>query len=73
MRKVINFDDGAVFVNRWPDSRVYEGVYGNPGLATVERGKAYLEALISEISRIILDFSKGKYNPSKSDGTAQIF
>jgi creatinine amidohydrolase len=73
MRKVINFDEGAIFVNRWPDSKVYAGAYGNPALGTAERGKAYLEALISKISQIILDFSKGKFNPSKSDGTAQNF
>jgi creatinine amidohydrolase len=73
MRKVINFDEGAIFVNRWPDSKVYEGVYGNPALGTAEKGKAYLEALIDKISQIILDFGKGKYNPSKSDGRAQTF
>ena len=73
MRKVINFDEGAIFVNRWPDSKVYSGVYGNPGIGTAEKGKAYLEALINKISLIILDFDKGKFNPSLSNGRATNF
>jgi len=73
MRKVINSLQGALFVNRWPDSKVYSGVYGNPGLGTAEKGQAYLKALIEKISQMILDFDKGQFNPSLSDGTPQDF
>ena len=73
MRKIINFDQGALFVNRWPDRKVYSGVYGNPGLGTAEKGQAYLKVLIEKISQMVLDFDKGHFNPSLSDGTAQDF
>jgi creatinine amidohydrolase len=71
MRKVINFDEGAIFVNQWPDSAVYEGVYGNPGIATAEKGEAYLAALIDRISETIINFGRGKYNPTRKDGVAE--
>ncbi|PKM82022.1 MAG: hypothetical protein CVU89_06695 [Firmicutes bacterium HGW-Firmicutes-14] len=68
MRRVIAFDQGAVIVNRWPDSDVYSGVYGNPSLASAEKGKAYLEALVDKISEFIGNFSEGRYNPSRPEG-----
>jgi creatinine amidohydrolase/Fe(II)-dependent formamide hydrolase-like protein len=73
MRKVTNFAQGALFVNRWPDRKVYSGVYGNPSLGTAEKGQAYLKVLIEKISQMILDFDKGQFNPSLSDGTPQNF
>ena len=73
MRKVITFDPGATIVNRWPDSSLFNGVYGNPSLASAETGKAYLEALIKKISQIVLNFDEGKFNPSMDDGIPQDF
>ncbi len=71
--KAINFDAGAITVTRWPDSKVYHGVYGNPSLATVEKGKAYVEVLINKISESLLEFDKGKYNPDRGDGVPKAF
>jgi creatinine amidohydrolase len=71
MRKCISFDSGACIVNRWPDSRTYSGTYGNPGTASKEKGKLYLDALIEDISQFVLDFSAGKFNPIGKDGVPQ--
>lgn len=73
MRKVMNFDSGATFVNRWPASDVYHGVYGNPALASAKKGKAYLEAFIDRVAQMLLDFDKGRYNPTRSDGVPRDF
>ena len=68
MRRCISFDHGATIVNRWPDSDIYSGVYGNPGLASAEKGKAYLEVLVDKISEFIENFGQGSYNPSLPNG-----
>lgn len=68
LKKVINFDRGAVFVDKWPKSEVFNGVYGNPGLATKEKGKSRLEEFINSISKVILDFDKGKFDTAKKGG-----
>lgn len=73
MTKVINFDGGATFVNRWPDSAVYHGAYGNPALGSKEKGEAYLKALISRISETISAFGKGAYSPTLESGQAKPF
>jgi creatinine amidohydrolase len=72
MKKVINFDAGAMVVNRWP-SELHDGSYGNPGLASAEKGRAYLEVLVDRISQFILDFDQGRYNPAKLDGIPRTF
>lgn len=73
MRKIINFDQGATFMNRWPDSTVHHGVYGNPSLASARKGNAYIEAFIDKIAGILMDFDKGLYNPSEADGSPRSF
>ncbi len=72
MRKVINFDQGACIVNKWPISDVYSGVYGNPAAATAEKGQAYLDALVEKISQFTVAFGEGAYNPTNPDGTAKV-
>ena len=72
MRKVINFDQGACIVNKWPNSDVYSGVYGNPAVATAEKGQAYLDVLVEKISQFTVAFGEGAYNPTNPDGTAKV-
>jgi creatinine amidohydrolase/Fe(II)-dependent formamide hydrolase-like protein len=71
--KAINFDGGAITVNRWPHSKTYHGVYGNPGLATVEKGEAYLKVLIEKIADFLIKFDKGDYNTTGEDGVPIIY
>ena len=73
MRKIVNFDEGGIFVNQWPNSKVYPGVYGKPALASAEKGKAYLEAIINKVARILSDFDRGKYNPVGDNGMPRDF
>jgi len=73
MRKVITYEQGVTVVNRWPDSKVYHGAYGDPMLASAEKGKAYIEVLIEKISALIIDFDKGKFNPAHNNGIAKDF
>ncbi|MGI9860870.1 creatininase family protein [Moorella naiadis] len=68
-RRVIAFEQSAMILNRWPDSNLYDGTYGNPGLATVEKGRAYLEVLIEKISRFVIEFNNGQFNPSQNNGS----
>lgn len=72
MRRVIAFDQGAVIVNRWPESSVYSGVYGNPAAATAEKGRAYFEALVTRISQFTEEFREGKHDPTFSSGIAKL-
>ena len=69
VRSIIFRDSGVQVANRWPDPKVYHGVYGNPALGSAAKGQAYLEALIEAIARNLLDFDKGWLNPCKADGT----
>lgn len=71
MRKCINFEGGACVVNKWPDSNTYSGVYGNPGTASKEKGKIYLEALIEDISVFVERFKAGDLDPVGKDGVPQ--
>lgn len=68
LRKAISFDAGAMILNKWPDSASYDGAYGDPSIASAEKGKLYLEALIEDISQFVYDFKEGKYNPIGNDG-----
>lgn len=70
-RQVISFDQGVCIVNKWPDSKVYSGVYGNPELATAEKGKAYFNALVGKISQFTQEFKEGKHNPALANGVAR--
>jgi len=72
IRRVIAFDQGACIVNRWPESSVYSGVYGNPAAATAEKGKAYFEALVDRISQFTEEFKAGKHDPTHSSGIAKV-
>jgi creatinine amidohydrolase len=73
MRCIIFRDFGVQAANRWPDPDVYHGAYGNPVLGSAEKGEAYLEALINDIARTLLEFAKGRFNPCGSDGTPRSF
>ncbi len=68
LRKAISFDAGAMILNKWPDSATYNGVYGDPSIASPEKGELYLEALIEDISQFVYDFKDGKYDPIGKDG-----
>ena len=70
--KIINFDAGAYTVNQWP-KQSYHGAYGNPGLATREKGRRYVEAFIEDITAFVADFRAGKYDPIGKDGMPQVF
>ena len=72
MRRVIAFDQGACIVNKWPDSKLYSGVYGNPAAATAEKGRAYFEALVEKISQFTVEFGEGKHDPTYSNGIAKV-
>ena len=67
-RYVIGIREGAFFVNGWPDADLFHGAYGDPSLATKEKGEAYLNTFVEHVARIITDFGKGLYNPDKGDG-----
>ena len=73
MTRVISFDQGATFVNRWPDPELHHGAYGNPALATKEKGEAYLEALINGISQIMIAFDQGRFDPHDESGLPKTF
>lgn len=73
MTRVISFDQGATFVNRWPDPELHHGAYGNPALATKEKGEAYLEALINGISQIMITFDQGRFDPHDESGLPKTF
>ena len=68
MRSIIFRDSGIQVANRWPDPDLYHGTYGNPALASTAKGRAYLEALIDDIARVLVDFDKGRFNPCGADG-----
>ncbi len=70
-RRVIAFDQGAVIVNKWPNSDVYSGVYGNPAAATADKGKAYFDVLVEKISQFTVEFKEGKHDPTLASGTAK--
>lgn len=70
-RRVISFDQGAVIVNKWPNSEVFSGVYGNPAIATAEKGKAYFDVLVEKISQFTLEFQEGKHDPTLASGVAK--
>ncbi|KJR48070.1 Creatinine amidohydrolase [Desulfosporosinus sp. I2] len=70
-RRVIAFDQGAIIVNKWPESKVYSGVYGNPALATAEKGQAYFEVLVEKISQFTMEFQEGKHDPTLLSGKAK--
>jgi len=73
LRKAVNYDSDIMIINNWSNSDQYNGVYGNPSLATPEKGKAYLEALIDKIADKLLKFDKGLYNPIGKDGIPRSF
>ncbi len=71
MRKCINFTKGATVVNAWPSHSSYHGAYGNPALASPEKGEKYLQALIEDISEFVVGFGQGKANPIGKGGAPQ--
>jgi creatinine amidohydrolase len=73
MRTIMNYDAGAMFLNQWPKPERHHGVYGNPSLASQEKGKAYLAAIIERVAQILRDFDQGKYNPTREDGVPREF
>ncbi len=54
---VLSFQHGVTSVVRLPDSRVHNGVYGDPRRATPEKGRRYFEACVNKVSEIVENFN----------------
>ena len=50
-------EHGVTSVNRLPDSRCHNGVYGDPRRATPEKGRRYFEACVAKVVEIVENFT----------------
>lgn len=66
LRLIISFEGGAMTASRWPDSSdtLIQGVFGNPELASPERGRGYFEAVVGRVASFVEDMRKGKFAPN---------
>ena len=54
---VLSFQHGVTSIVRLPDSRVHNGVYGDPRRATPEKGRQYFEACVNKVAEIVENFN----------------
>ncbi|MFQ6112252.1 MAG: creatininase family protein, partial [Nitrospinota bacterium] len=57
--------DGGIIVREFPDPAREVGIWGDPSKASVEKGKAYFEALVEKVSDFVRKFKRGDYPDSK--------
>ncbi len=54
---VVSFDHGIMTTHKLPDAGRHPGVYGNPRLATPERGKRYFDLIVEELSHLVRNYT----------------